>query len=194
MAQKKRGLKDKPHESTPMRLIFQQCHLLRELAPLLTNQPVAGFHRARPSTTLDKASIQFTQYYTPVLPKVKLKQYGGAGGGGRPPSSLARRCVRPVLAPAQAWVRAGAGLRGGALSARGFASGSRPALRGWRFAFGIRSALHFLLERFASSSRLTLRFWRVLHRCALLRFYRSVLPQFMPGDAFLLGCFASVHA
>ena len=81
MAQKKRGLKDKPHESTPMRLIFQQCHLLRELAPLLTNQPVAGFHRARPSTTLDKASIQFAQYYTPVLPKVKLKQYGSAGGG-----------------------------------------------------------------------------------------------------------------
>ena len=79
MAQKKRGLKDKPHETNPMRLIFQQCHLLRELAPLLTNQPVAGFHRARPSTTLDKASIQFTQYYTPVLPKVKLKQYGGAG-------------------------------------------------------------------------------------------------------------------
>ncbi len=110
-----------------MRLIFQQCHLLRELAPLLTNQPVAGFHRARPSTTLDKASIQFTQYYTPVLPKVKLKQYGSAGGV-RPPSSLtrrweasfhrivncgpARRCVRPVLAPAQAWVRAGAGRRG----------------------------------------------------------------------------------
>ena len=80
MAQKKRGLKDKPHETNPMRLIFQQCHLLRELAPLLTNQPVAGFHRARPSTTLDKASIQFAQYYTPVLPKVKLKQYGSAGG------------------------------------------------------------------------------------------------------------------
>ena len=125
MAQKKRGLKDKPHETNPMRLIFQQCHLLRELAPLLTNQPVAGFHRARPSTTLDKASIQFICYYTPVLPKVKLKQYGSAGGGGRPPLSLARRweasfhrivncrparrCIRPVLAPAQACVRAGAG-------------------------------------------------------------------------------------
>ena len=77
MAQKKRGLKDKPHENNPMRLIFQQCYLLRELAPLLTNQPVAGFHRARPSTSLDKASIQFTYYYTPVLPEVKLNHYGG---------------------------------------------------------------------------------------------------------------------
>ena len=158
MAQKKRGLKDKPHETNPMRLIFQQCHLLRELAPLLTNQPVAGFHRARPSTTLDKASIQFICYYTPVLPKVKLKQYGSAGGGGRPPLSLARRweasfhrivncrparrCIRPVLAPAQACVRAGAGRRGGAVLLRRFASGSRLALRFYRgFSIGICPAM-----------------------------------------------------
>ena len=31
-------------------------------------------------------------------------------------------------------------------------------------------------------------------RCALLRFYHGVLPRFMPGDAFLSWCFASVHA
>ncbi len=71
-------------------------------------------------------------------------------------------------------------------------------------------AVASLSRRFALCIVLRLRFWRgalrpvydghcgsvdaSYIRCAPLRFYRSVLPQFMPGDAFLSWCFASVHA
>ena len=159
-----------------MHLIFQQCYLLRELAPLLTNQPVAGFHRARPSTTLDKASIQFTFYYTPVPLKVKLKHYGGGWVRiDRPPLSLARRgddwfhgivnCaparghVWPVVAPAAVFVRAGerrgnseCGIRNSELERAGWVFGTA------------------------------------------LRFYHNVVRAIMPVDAVLLKCLASDHA
>jgi hypothetical protein len=57
-------------------LIFQDINILWELAPGLNNQAVAGFHRAHPSTSLDKVSISAMPvfYHSKRICQIKSNQ------------------------------------------------------------------------------------------------------------------------